>query len=122
MDNYTSIDQSKRLLELGLDSETADMMYVQHQPEPVIKNDCFAIEFDTPCWSVGALLDLMPVSIAVGNQSCGDDTTWICKFMEPGSNGISVDKESKRLVEVCYNMVCYLLENNFLQNNYIKTE
>ena len=76
--NYTTIEQSKRLLELGLNLETADMVYIKHAtssnlefrfdddvPPMVLGKTSFS-KLDVPalpCWSVGALLDLMPISI-----------------------------------------------------------
>ena len=68
--NYTSIEQSKKLLELGLSPESADMEYmflkkdgskVSNVPfvkEPNEEPDC-CYDFIS-CWSVGALLDIMP--------------------------------------------------------------
>ena len=66
---YTSIEQSKRLLELGLNPETADM---HHSKYTKIDNiDYVGIGYSEldkeeygdiflPCWSLGALFDVMP--------------------------------------------------------------
>ena len=83
--SYTSIGQSKMLLELGLSPESADMYYkyvlsnsdkIIHNPEicsPINalewynkgytisgKNALTSDEFCVPCWSLGALLEVMP--------------------------------------------------------------
>lgn len=72
--NYTTIEQSKKLLELGLSPETADMFYfldptpagcIYHLTVPQIG---FGVKTrepeydkgDVPCWSVEALLELIP--------------------------------------------------------------
>ena len=92
MKHYTSIEQSKRLLELGLPPESADMSYSNFCPKGLSYSDpynIFAIPYTEakevldrhiqryggdqydgiiawnviPCWSVGALLGLMPANI-----------------------------------------------------------
>ena len=61
--NYTSIEQSKKLLELGLKPETADMNHYEKDdgwvtlPKGQISYGGFQI---IPCWSLGALLGIMP--------------------------------------------------------------
>lgn len=59
---YTSIEESKHLLELGLNPETADMEYTHETSNlPTIWKslsiDCI------PCWSVAALLKVLPSMI-----------------------------------------------------------
>lgn len=53
----TSVEQSRRLLELGLKKETADCMH----------NHCWTSEDgivdDIPAWSLGRLVEMMPNSI-----------------------------------------------------------
>ena len=65
--NYTSIEQSKHLLELGLDPGSADMHYNFYRDEwDKVKSNGNIPSLmmnsldDIPCWSVGALLDVMP--------------------------------------------------------------
>ena len=59
----TSIEQSKKLIELGIDINTADMYYdvnsygIQGKPEVVIGKVCSK---DIPAWSLTALIGLMP--------------------------------------------------------------
>ena len=65
---YTTIEQSKKLLELGIDPCTADMIIefgmadILHNPnltkehwESMISSDFY------PCWSLTALIELMPI-------------------------------------------------------------
>lgn len=54
----TSIDQSKKLIELEIDRNTADMCW-QNNEFPIGFNDDDAI----PAWSLSALLELMPKHI-----------------------------------------------------------
>lgn len=70
MRTYTTVEQSNRLIESGLDPKTADMHYsandviIDNLPDkhieayPMInKNDA---EYTVPCWSAGCLMSLMP--------------------------------------------------------------
>lgn len=65
----TSIEESKRLLELGIDQNTADMRWRynhnthKHDDIPqvlAVRNWDDPYNKDIPAWSLGALLDLCP--------------------------------------------------------------
>ena len=60
---YTTIEQSKKLLSLGLDPNTADMFY--HLGESLVPNVIYGCNEDFKCyllaWSLTALLELMPI-------------------------------------------------------------
>lgn len=70
--NFTTVEQSKRLLELGVPAWTADGYYVGYGLEQGYST-CFHIhpnqEFlstidtidDLPCWSVGRLIEIMKI-------------------------------------------------------------
>lgn len=86
MIHYTTIGQSKKLIELGLDPLTSDMCYSftgEHIEDA--KDEDFSVSvglasairynlfsyrygYDIPCWSLGALLEVMPVYIRNYNQ------------------------------------------------------
>lgn len=59
----TSIEQSERLLALGLKKETADMYWVNHgnlwMPVMLLHEDRPLDNNDTPAWSLGRLLEIM---------------------------------------------------------------
>lgn len=65
----TSIEQSKKLIELGIDVNTADMCYriVAYNPNDthVYQPYCFVgtLESDIPAWSLSALLGIIPKRI-----------------------------------------------------------
>lgn len=76
--NFTTPEQSKRLLELGVPSWTADLYfyeegYISNDDEPsgVIpydevyqdesKEGVFSDYADFPCWSVGRLIEIMKI-------------------------------------------------------------
>ena len=65
MKSYTDIEQSKKLAEI-LPIESADMCYriVAYNPNDTHEYQpyCFSstLESDIPCWSLSALLDVLP--------------------------------------------------------------
>lgn len=70
--NYTTPEQSKRLLELGLPSDSADCYYDQYQilnfrTELDYGYDFFELNFRfIPCWSVGRLIEIYHICVSPG--------------------------------------------------------
>ena len=70
----TSIEQSKKLIELGIDVNTADMDYIPFANDP--KNyDCVINLWNNehedgwiPAWSLSALLSALPFDLIVDNK------------------------------------------------------
>lgn len=112
----TSIEQSKKLIELGLDVKTADMMWddwrlidegwklnVGYYPE--IEQDygrkCY------PAWSLTALLGLLPKGFILMDAQSEADlySVWV-----PGFNDSHFWKDN--MVDATFEMVCWLKENN----------
>lgn len=68
---YTTIEQSKKLFNAGLDPNTADMCWgiddetLQYNctPYPLPWRGYTAKQFYMPCWSIGALLEIVPQSL-----------------------------------------------------------
>ena len=62
----TTVEQSKKLIELGLDVETADM-YWDFQPDGYVliasELGYYHNESEIPAWSLVALLELLPKEI-----------------------------------------------------------
>ena len=104
----TSQEQSKKLIELGVDVNTADMYYdvnsygIQSKPEVAIGK---VWSKDIPAWSLTALLKLIPkfslekvISNNAGYLLCYNyNTTY---YDEP--------------VDAAFEMICWLKENNKL--------
>ena len=135
--NYTSIEQSKKLLELGLNSKSADLIYGSYafdgSPEngdenlPTTFEDpetkhWYYVDFaepfytedwtkskkypDIPCWSVGALTELIPAYVIEKHPLSDKIVVWSC-----GLNS----GEQDSLLDACYNMIIYLLENGYIK-------
>lgn len=148
MIHYTTIEQSKKLLELGIDKDTADMEYMFHRndgklvaPSPFIKdgfeNTGEDRVFDfTPCWSLTALLNLLPSELTVENEY--SITTYSIrirkyaltedvdvyqiaygsyKFYEDGNSSwkdMINTSEKENLIDAVFQMIIWLNENNKL--------
>ena len=72
--SYTDIEQSRKLAEI-LPLESADMCYriVAYNPDDthVYQPYCFVgtLESDIPCWSLAALLSILPNGIVMNKDS-----------------------------------------------------
>lgn len=86
----TSIEESKRLLELGIDPKSADMFWelnCLHEPELIVGDYSLRIQGRatdkdyrkvtnpvlSPAWSLGALMELLPADAIL---SFGKDEGW----------------------------------------------
>ena len=117
--NYTSIEQSKKLLELGLSPESADMYYElimtddheAHYKNPKPSSDVNVNDnTNIPCWSLKSLLSLYPEIEVESNIE-----TFICK-----SYGLEDGELLKQIkgfdwIEPTFRMVVWLLENNYIK-------
>jgi hypothetical protein len=72
--NFTTTEQSKRLLELGVPADSADMYYhtdigftrFYSEPEVIPSCELFSTGnsvyiYDIPCWSVGRLMEIYEI-------------------------------------------------------------
>lgn len=63
--NYTTPEQSKRLLEFGIPANSADCFYdswgqIQWRQKADLHNDFFKVyPYYFPCWSVGRLIEII---------------------------------------------------------------
>jgi hypothetical protein len=142
MENYiaTSINQSKKLIELGLSVDTADMWWVKHyliaknqeldKPSDDEINDVF------PAWSLSALTNLLPskftekgkysettYNIDIRKYALTEDVDLYqiaygnYTFHEEGNSSwkdMINTGEKENLIDAVFEMVCYLLENKLI--------
>lgn len=131
MQHYTSIEQSKKLLELGLNPDTADMHYfdrlIHRTDTKLVSLDSYfsALErtYDAndilPCWSLGALLNLMPKEnenpFKNSNAFIGyGDGQYRCVYLN-GDWESSHQTIGDTPIEAAYNMICWLLEYGYIK-------
>ena len=136
----TTIKQSKKLLELGLDPITSDMYWglkgsLMHPSDeyelnigrdPAIEHNLFSYRegYTIPAWSLSALLEIMPkvddtISICIPNffkyYPKKEYERYICSYIRENLVACSIMQfSSTNLIEAAYNMVIWLLENNYL--------
>lgn len=125
MKAFTDLTQSKVLAEF-LPLESADMRYAPiGDIHPLVwEGNPKLLETDsTPCWSLAALLGVLPVMIDYkgslirlridkGNVGQDDYAIWYDDL----DNGLSTNiaSESKNLVDACYDIIIKLHEQNIL--------
>ena len=122
----TSIEQSKKLLSLGLDPNTADMHY----------EDCtetfklhaspseYGYEYNIPAWSLAALLELVPVCIKDDNYffviekyaTYLDESIWRVSYKHFSKEDAIVERHAP-LINAAFEMVCWLIEQGHIKVN-----
>ena len=117
----TSIEQSKKLIELGIDRNTADMCYKCLGEDPydliVRPYSDWKEEYKVllksgdakvyPAWSLTALLKLIPKSIISTPNPLS--TNYCCRNVE-----FDMEFYADNPVDAVFTMVCWLLENKKL--------
>ena len=132
----TSIKQSKKLIELGLDANTADMCWginsstrsYNNIPYLIPWKDYTCKEYYVPTWSLSALFNVMPqINDWITPHGHKDDKLSqfepkICKIWEHSiipsykvtyGNGLATDIYDNP-IDAAFEMVCWLLENKKL--------
>lgn len=119
----TSLEQSKKLIELGIDRKTADMFWVNGVPGifPPRLLPCHkrGMTDGTPAWSVSALLNLMPETIVPDNGShqvyqmdvYNYDGWRICEYVGEIDRDSLVGFEKDYFIDAAYEMIVWLKEN-----------
>ena len=123
----TSIEQSKKLIALGIDVNTADMYYdvnsygIQSKPEVAVGK---VWSKDIPAWSLSALLELIPPYL--GEFKDGIDfrlskamngkwySAHYIKFNDDGLASFNITVTGDTAIDAAFEMVCWLKENKKL--------
>lgn len=123
----TNIEQSKKLIELEINVNTADMHWDFQQDGYVLiaaELGYYHNDSEIPCWSLTALLELMPKSIS--EDSCASVyklsmwPTWKPgNWMAIYSMDYEVLKsfEASTPLDAVFEMVCWLLEQGYIKTD-----
>lgn len=132
MKSFTDIEQSKKLVEI-LPIESADMAYdawyILKNSEHVVSplqgstiedlQETFGNQV-IPCWSLTALLDVLPVScddgqhcLALINPNPNDKTEWLCAYEDDNGN-LMMECYADNPIDACYEMALKLHERKML--------
>lgn len=109
----TTIEQSRKLLELGLDPKSADFAWVG-------EDGCFVAtstdltDTETPAWSLEALIDALPSGTAFISKGRLVYSVSFCKGGGGAENFVSTSY-SKSLLNQVYELVVWLFENGYMQ-------
>ena len=113
----TSPEQSQKLIELGIDVNTADMCYLDGDDNDYQVKDGTLDYEDIPAWSLSALSKFIPPSIMDDNGnvykfylSKDGINRWVA-YYKSDNVSIHICEESYNMIDVIFEMVCWLLEN-----------
>ena len=136
MKNYTDLEQSKKLAEI-LALESADMYYfldptpagniyhlTEQRVDVGIKNFPHYDEGDIPCWTVGAIIELLPYDIkgynlAIYKSYCKNEKNFAYELYYEGDFydyelSTLASASSIELIDACVKMIMKLKEKNLL--------
>lgn len=112
----TDLKQSRKLISLGLDKNTADMHYFSDGYNPTKLDVGYSAENAKfyrgtknkyiPAWSLTALLELMPDYNITRNSFYNKVVLW----SQGGNSG-----ECNAVIDAAFEMVCWLLENGYIK-------
>lgn len=118
----TSIEQSERLIELGIDVSTADMYWEYDFTEHECVLKIMDNNFDDNCipaWSLSALFEQLPYELCDDDgNSCylriykeyGDE--YKLEYTDPNGEFESIETNGyEHFVDACYEMIVKLKEN-----------
>jgi len=122
----TTIEQSKKLLKLGIDVNTADMFYRDNGVDVKLMWEHLPdVQVTNPAWSLSALLGLMPKSICI-KQSEHSGYFYFLEWQFANDNSLRyVGNDRKCLIDIysdhddgwkdsidtAFEMICWLKEN-----------
>ena len=121
----TTIEQSRHLLELGLDPASADMWwsnrFVYWTSTPMIcvateQNQLYTFKWceeDIPAWSLSALLEVIPKECEPDIQKSLISGVYFAHWFADGKPYITDDHGNA--VAAAYEMVCWLLEQGLIK-------
>ena len=120
---YTDIEQSKELAKI-LPLNTADMHYATWTifggfiVSPNQGNTIEDLQEDygnqiIPCWSIAALLDILPLEVSFNKQTDGVDTYYYIASCDARYCDVYTHRHIN-VVDACYEMVIKLKEKNLI--------
>ena len=112
----TTIEQSRHLIELGLDPKTADMCFEMYKGNWTLNVGKKSAQVNRglaiPAWSLSALLDVIPSKLEPELHKNPIDETW---FMDIWVEYNHMTGDYKHPVEAAYAIVIWLLEQGLIE-------
>ncbi len=115
----TSLEQSKKLIELGISANTSDMCYdwsVIGKEYSTVAQCHKYIDDELPAWSLSALFDVLPKYIGdYGKCLYFDMGYYYCGYMVDGNFMLSIEETSAdNPVDACIEMIIKLKSMDLL--------
>jgi hypothetical protein len=131
----TSIEQSKKLLSLGLDPSTADMWYSyygdsKYNPTIAYKGQQWflcqirnSLHNDIPAWSLSVLLGLMPFHIIENNNRFGfyqvkgfnkQGETYRFGYKTNDNSFLFETSWHNNVIDAAFEMICWLKKEKYI--------
>lgn len=116
----TNENQSKKLIELGINIDTADMHYSKwdNDEEEEYHLKCggfpkldFKYSKNIPAWSLSKLLELMPYPSL--HNFFNDE--WRCDIHYEDGDVRKFGEDADSPLDAAFEMMCYLLENKLIK-------
>lgn len=113
MKAFTDLFQSKKLAEI-LPIESADMRYspLGDNMHPWIWTDTFIEKDAVPCWSLAALLDVIPFA-SIEESTIYGAKTWFCTSVPKDTEGFE-SNNCDNPIDACVEMIIRLHEQKIL--------
>lgn len=123
--NCTTPEQSKVLIRLGLNAKTADCYWdydvQKHEYYPMFMDDQYD-DLCIPAWSLGALLELMPISITYKDRHLRlrmdkgetDFDVWYDNLDDGCASDI--DFIANTPLDAVYEMMCWLMKEGYVRD------
>lgn len=115
----TSREQSKKLVELGLDTDTADMWYWEFPTAPSYNNYGYPMFHkgegihNVPCWSLSALMEIISKPTAFGLLIDGRGCRCHCRDKHEGKF-YGTDDYCDNPIDACVEIIVKLKEMKLL--------
>ena len=117
----TTIEQSKKLTELGLSRETSDMYYWCGESIRFGGYKAQDKDYDIPCWSLAALLNVLPKELKIEGQRYTPclfpvQNKWLLRLWYNSNYTITspIAIFSDNPVDVCVEMIIKLKERKLI--------
>ena len=127
----TDVKQSKRLVELGIDVNTADMFWDMAEPDkrrkPVVGpiSDYYDMEgWAVPAWSLSALLELIPPylgefkdGIDFGFSKAMNGKWYSAHYIQLDNSGLATFTKTvtgDTAIDAVFEMVCWLKQEEYI--------
>ena len=113
MKSYTELEQSKKLAEI-LPLESADMYYgyKKDKPEFLPYSDIEVVGLCFPCWSLAALLDILPFPQLSKDKLGSGKVGWMVSVYPDNCRYDSCWHDNP--IDACVDMICWLHENKLI--------